>query len=82
VGNVSMNVYAMFRCPPLRIKKALGLFGTRLPAPKIKYVKRFSTSILWIASSSLVCLSRSCSGHIVSATEADYLRVSSSSYHV
>jgi len=26
VGNVSMNVYAKFRCTPLCIKKALGIF--------------------------------------------------------
>jgi len=26
VGNVSMNVYAKFRCAPLRIKKVLGIF--------------------------------------------------------
>jgi len=52
VGNVSMNVYAKFRCASLSIKKALGifrelitttteaqlewLFGTRLPGPKIQ----------------------------------------------
>jgi len=28
VGNVSMNVYAKFRCAPLCIKKALGIFRT------------------------------------------------------
>jgi len=27
VGNASTNVYAKFRCAPLRIKKALGIFG-------------------------------------------------------
>ena len=27
MGNVSTNVYAKFRCAPLRIKKALGIFG-------------------------------------------------------
>jgi len=27
MGNVSTNVYAKFRCTPLRIKKALGIFG-------------------------------------------------------
>jgi len=27
VGSVSMNVYAKFRCTPLRIKKSLGIFG-------------------------------------------------------
>ena len=27
MGNVSMNVCAKFRCAPLRIKKALGIFG-------------------------------------------------------
>jgi len=26
VSNVSRNVYAKFRCAPLRIKKALGIF--------------------------------------------------------
>jgi len=26
MGNVSTNVYAKFRCAPLRIKKALGIF--------------------------------------------------------
>ena len=26
MGNVSVNVYAKFRCAPLRIKKALGIF--------------------------------------------------------
>jgi len=27
VGNVITNVYAKFRCAPLHIKKALGIFG-------------------------------------------------------
>ena len=27
VDNVSTNVYAKFRCAPLRIKKTLGIFG-------------------------------------------------------
>jgi len=31
VGNVSMNVYAKFRCAPLRIKKALGIFRELIP---------------------------------------------------
>ena len=52
--NVSTNVYAKFRCAPMRIKKAFGicielatttrteqlewLFGTRLPGPTKIYV--------------------------------------------
>jgi len=51
-----MNVYAKFRCAPLHIKKALGIFRelikptrttrTRLPRPKIYRIKR-----LWTAES-------------------------------
>ena len=34
--NVSANVYAKFRCAPLRIKKALGIFREPIPTTRTR----------------------------------------------
>jgi len=48
VGNVSMNVYAKFRCASLHIKKALGIFWT--------LTELIPTSLTRHETSSTVCL--------------------------
>ena len=45
MGNVSTNVYAQFRCAPLRIEKALGIFGPLEVRELIKTTTRTTTRV-------------------------------------
>jgi len=48
MGNFSTNVYAKFRCAPLRIKKALGIFRHLELIPTIRTTRVGSKKTAWV----------------------------------